>query len=117
MISNLKLLAIVLSLSVGACDGPRENAGEKADAAAGRVEGEDTMRSGPAEEMGAKQDAAADAMADAKEAEADAIEAAAAETRQFARQRANALRKEAKAVREPPPDPAAAAPMAEVNGM
>ncbi|MDQ3140420.1 MAG: hypothetical protein M3Q15_06815 [Pseudomonadota bacterium] len=117
MTFKLKLLLVALSLSVAACDGPRENAGEKADVAAGTVDGEDTFRSGPAEEMGARQDAAADAMADAKEAEADSLEAAAAETRQAARQRANALRKEAQVVRDAPAAAAAPEPMVDVNGM
>lgn len=113
MRNSFKILAFA-ALALAGCDGPRENAGEKADAAAGRVGSEDTLRSGPAEEMGAKQDAAAESQADAMEAKADAIEAAAAEARETARQRAETLRKEAETARQVPPPPPVDV---EVNGM
>ena len=112
----LKLLVLTTALAAAACDGPRENAGEKADADANLVGSEDTLRSGPAEELGARQDAAAESQADAMEARADAIEDSAKEAREAARQRAEALRKEAEAARKveaPPPPP----PQAEINGM
>jgi hypothetical protein len=113
----LSSLILPVALAASACDGPRENAGEKADAAAGAVTSEDTLRSGPAEEMGARQDAAAEGRADAKEAEADSIEASAAETREAARQRAKALRKEADAARKAPADPPPPRKDADINGM
>jgi len=100
---------LAAGLTLASCDGPRENAGEKADAAAGVVDSEDTMRSGPAEEMGARQDDAAEMRADAKEAQADSIEASAAETSEAASQRAAALREAAEADRNAEP--------ADVNGM
>lgn len=113
----LKVLAVTAGLATASCDGPRENAGEKADAAAGRVDSEDTLRSGPAEEMGAKQDAAAESRADAKEAQAEALEDRAAQASEAARQRADALRKEAEAVREAPPAPPPRPADTEINGM
>ncbi|HEX8214719.1 MAG TPA: hypothetical protein VF582_04515 [Allosphingosinicella sp.] len=109
----LKLLVFTAALSAAACDGPRENAGEQADAAANRVGSEDTLRSGPAEEMGARQDAAAESQADAMEARAESIEDSAEQAREAARQRAAALRKEAEAARTVEPAP----PQAEINGM
>ncbi len=113
----LKVLALTTVFAISACDGPRENAGEKADAAAGRVDSEDTLRSGPAEELGAKQDAAAESRADAKEAQAEALEDRAAQASEAARQRAEALRKEAQAVREAPPAPPPRPADTEINGM
>lgn len=41
--------AIATTMLVAGCDGPREDAGEKADANAGVVSSEDTTVSGPAE--------------------------------------------------------------------
>ena len=57
-------IAALVALTLVACDGPRENAGEKADAAAGVVPSEDSIRSGPAETMGERQDKAVDAADD-----------------------------------------------------
>lgn len=114
MTRAFQLLLLGTALGLAACDGPRENAGEKADAAAGRVESEDTLRSGPAEEMGARQDAAVDAKADALEAEAESLESEAEERRENARQRADALRKDAEAARKVEPAPQ---PEPEINGM
>ena len=82
------------------CDGPRENAGEKADANAGAVSSEDTLESGPAERLGEKQDAVVDQVEDAKEAKADALEDMAEEKREAAAQQAEALEKQAKEVRD-----------------
>jgi len=114
----LKLLVLsAAGLAAAACDGPRENAGEKADAAAGRVGSEDTLRSGPAEEMGAKQDAAAESQADAMEARAESIEDSAEQAREAARQRAEALRKEAEAARAVEAPPAPPPTPSEINGM
>lgn len=110
----LTLASLTAALAFAACDGPRENAGEEADAAANLVDSEDTLRSGPNEEMGARQDAAAEAAADSKEAQADALEAQAAESSAAARQRAATLRNEADTVRKAEPAPP---PPAEVNGM
>jgi pectin methylesterase-like acyl-CoA thioesterase len=110
----LKLLVLTAGLAAAACDGPRENAGEEADAAANRVGSEDTLRSGPAEEMGARQDAAAESQADAMEARAESIEDSAEEAREAARQQAQALRNDAEAARKVEPAPPR---QAEVNGM
>ena len=57
-------------IALAACDGPRENAGENADFAAGVVNSEDTLRQGPAEKLGEAQDIAAKRAEEAKEAEA-----------------------------------------------
>src|SRR5688572_28910107 len=53
-----------LVFGIAACDGPREQAGEKADNASGAVGSEDTLRSGPAETMGERQDEAAESAND-----------------------------------------------------
>ncbi|HEX8126975.1 MAG TPA: hypothetical protein VF548_15475 [Allosphingosinicella sp.] len=49
------VLTLAAGLALAACDGPREQAGEKADNASGAVDGEDSMKSGPAETMGERQ--------------------------------------------------------------
>jgi len=72
MMRVVLMLAAVAALA--ACDGQREQAGEKADNAAGVVNSEDSLESGPAETMGERQDEAKDAAEDAKEAQADALE-------------------------------------------
>ena len=43
---RLQLVGLALIAFVGACDGPREDAGEQADANAGVVSSEDTSRKG-----------------------------------------------------------------------
>lgn len=68
------VLMLAAAAALAACDGPREQAGEKTDNAAGAVDGEDSMESGPAETAGEQQDQAKDAVEDAKEAQADALE-------------------------------------------
>ncbi|MBN2974006.1 hypothetical protein JW805_18550 [Roseomonas aeriglobus] len=47
MTRRLGSLVLVASLLLAGCDGPRENAGEQADANAGVVSSEDTLASGP----------------------------------------------------------------------
>jgi phage/plasmid primase-like uncharacterized protein len=88
-------LTLAAALAVAACDGPREQAGEKADNASGAVDGEDSVKSGPAETMGERQDEAADSANEAKEARADALEEQADSERDSAAQRAEALEQEA----------------------
>ena len=95
----MKRLFILIAAAVVACDGPRENAGEKADFESGAVNSEDTLRKGPAEQMGEKQDTAAEARERAKDAEGDALEAAADERREKGDQEADALENRADAVR------------------
>jgi hypothetical protein len=68
------VLMLTAAAALAACDGQREQAGEKADNAAGVVNGEDSIQSGPAETIGERQDQAKDAAEDAKEAHADALE-------------------------------------------
>ena len=95
----MKRLSILIAAAMVACDGPRENAGEKADFESGAVNSEDTLRQGPAEQLGEKQDTAAETRERAKDAEADALEAAAAERREQADQEADALENRADAIR------------------
>ncbi|HEY0148936.1 MAG TPA: hypothetical protein VGB70_08010 [Allosphingosinicella sp.] len=87
------------ALSLAACDGPREQAGEVADNASGAVKGEDSMTSGPAETMGERQDEAAESANQANEAAADALDRKAEAAEDEAKQKAEALRQEADKVR------------------
>ncbi len=97
---TLALAALIaLTACLAACDGPRENAGENADFAAGVVNSPDTLLQGPAEKLGEAQDIAARRVEEAKEAEARALEAAADEKRAAADQQADALEQQADAVR------------------
>ena len=95
----MRMLAFAALIALAACDGPRENAGENADYAAGVVGSNDTLRQGPAEKLGEAQDIAAKRAEEAKEAEAKALEAAADERRAEADQEADALEQQADAVR------------------
>jgi hypothetical protein len=88
-------LTLTIALAVAACDGPREQAGEKADNAAGAVDGEDSLKSGPAESMGERQDQAATSANEAREARADALDEQADSERDSAEQKAEALEQEA----------------------
>ncbi|QAY76394.1 hypothetical protein [Sphingosinicella sp. BN140058] len=92
-------LAGALVMMVAACDGPQEQAGEKADNASGAVDGEDSIESGPAETMGERNDEAADSANDAREAQADALEEQADAARDAADQKAEALEQQADNVR------------------
>lgn len=83
---KLKKFLPLLCLSIAACDGPRENAGEKADVAAGKVGSEDTMRQGPAERLGEKADEAIERRSEALEARASSVEAAADKASEAAKQ-------------------------------
>ena len=95
----MRLIAFAALVALAACDGPRENAGENADFAAGVVNSPDTLRQGPAEKLGEAQDIAAKRAEEAKEAEAKALEAAADEKRAIADQQADALDEQADRVR------------------
>ena len=95
----MRMLAFAALIALPACDGPRENAGENADYAAGLVNSPDTLRQGPAEKLGEAQDIAAQRAEEAKEAEARSLEAAADEKRAEADQQADALEEQADAVR------------------
>ena len=95
----MRMLAFAALIALAACDGPRENAGENADYAAGVVNSPDTLRQGPAEKLGEAQDMAVKRAEEAKEAEAKALEAAADEKRAEADQQADALEQQADAVR------------------
>ena len=86
-------------IALAGCDGPRENAGENADFAAGAVNSPDTLRQGPAERLGEAQDIAAKRAEEAKEAEAKALEATADEKRATAEMEADALDQQADQVR------------------
>ena len=95
----MRLFACAALISLAACDGPRENAGENADFAAGVVNSPDTLRQGPAERLGEAQDIAARRAEEAKEAEARSLEAAADEKRAAADKEADALDEQADRVR------------------
>ncbi len=95
----MRTIAIAALIALAACDGPRENAGENADFAAGVVNSPDTLRQGPAEKLGEAQDLAAKRAEEAKEAEARALEAAAEEKRAAADSEAEALEARADEVR------------------
>lgn len=95
----MRIFALIALAALAACDGPRENAGENADFAAGEVGSNDTLRQGPAEKLGEAQDMAVKRAEEAKEAEAKALEAQADEKRQAAEQQADALEDEAERVR------------------
>ena len=95
----MKRVSILIAAAMVACDGPRENAGEKADFESGAVNSEDTLRQGPAEQLGEKQDRVAETRERAKDAEADALEAAADERRERTDQEADALENRADAIR------------------
>lgn len=92
------LIAAAL-LGLSACDGPREDAGEVADNAAGVVSSEDAVQSGPNETLGEARDDAAESANEAREARADALEDAADESRATADQKADALEKQAEQAR------------------
>jgi hypothetical protein len=71
----LRLLTIgTAAMALAACDGPREQAGEKADNASGAVESEDSIKSGPAETMGERLEEQADAQRQAAEQKAEALD-------------------------------------------
>ena len=95
----MRMIALAALIALAACDGPRENAGENADAAAGAVGSNDTLRQGPAEELGEAQDEAEERAKEAKEAEAKSLEAQADEARKAADQQADALEDQADRVR------------------
>jgi hypothetical protein len=83
---------------LAACDGPQEQAGEKADAASGKSG--DMLGSGPAEKLGARADDARESAQDATEARADALEAQADAERDAAEESAEALEQQADRVRD-----------------
>ena len=95
----MRTIAIAALIALAGCDGPRENAGENADYAAGVVNSPDTLRQGPAEKLGEAQDIAAKRAEEAKEAEARSLEATADEKRAVADKEADALEQQADAVR------------------
>jgi hypothetical protein len=95
----MRTIAFAALIALTACDGPRENAGENADFAAGVVNSPDTLRQGPAERLGEAQDIAAKRAEEAKEAEARSLEASADEKRAIADRQADALEQQADAVR------------------
>lgn len=97
----MKRFTILAACLIGlaACDGPREDAGEVADNAAGVVPSEDSLQSGPNETLGEARDAAAESAADANEARADALEDEAEEARREADQRAETLEEQAERAR------------------
>ena len=95
----MRTIALAALIALAACDGPRENAGENADFAAGVVNSPDTLRQGPAERLGEAQDIAAQRAEEAREAEAKALEATADEKREIADQEADALENQADRIR------------------
>ena len=92
-------LAYVGLLLLCGCDGPQEQAGERADAASGAVSSEDTLQSGPAETLGERADEAQESAEEATEARADALEERAEAERDAAEETAEQLEQQAEAVR------------------
>jgi acyl-CoA reductase-like NAD-dependent aldehyde dehydrogenase len=97
MKQTISALALTVCGLLAACDGPRENAGEKADAA---VNASGVIQGGPQERLGEIQDRTAKDRAKAIEAQADAAEDRADEIKMSAGQRADALERQAKALRQ-----------------
>ena len=95
----MRMIALAALVAIAACDGPREDAGENADFAAGEVGSNDTLRQGPAEKLGEAQDVAEQRAREAREAEAKSLEAQADERRKAADQQADALEEQADRVR------------------
>ena len=95
----MRVFMVLAALALAGCDGPREDAGEQADLAAGEVNSADTLRSGPAEKLGRVEDRADETRKRAVEARVDELEAAADEKREAADQEADALENEAKRLR------------------
>jgi hypothetical protein len=95
----MRMIVFAALIALAACDGPRENAGENADFAAGEVGSNDTLRQGPAEKLGEAQDRAEKRAEEAREAQAKSLEAQADEARKAADQQADALENEADRVR------------------
>ena len=95
----MRMIALTALIALAACDGPREDAGENADFAAGVVGSNDTLRQGPAEKLGEAQDIAEKRAEEAREAEAKSLEAQADEQRKAADQQADALEAQADRVR------------------
>jgi hypothetical protein len=91
--------ASLVLLTAAACDGPQEQAGEKADARSRAVDSEDSVRSGPSETMGERADQVAESEKEASEARADALEEQADAARDAAEQKAEALEQQAEQVR------------------
>ena len=94
---KFQISALIVCGLLAACDGPRENAGEKADAA---VNASGVIEAGPQERLGEIQDRTAKDRAKAIEAQADTAEDRADEIKTSADQRADALESQAKALRQ-----------------
>ena len=93
----LQLAGLALIALVAGCDGPHEQAGENADAAAGIKDG--PLSEGPNERLGEIQDRTERDQKRAVEAQADAAEDRADEVRRTADTRADALEREAAEIR------------------
>ena len=93
-----QLAGLALIALLGACDGPHEQAGENADAAAGIKDG--PLSKGPNERLGEIRDRTERDQKRAIEAQADAAEDRADEVRRTADQRADALEHQAAEIRE-----------------
>ena len=93
------IVASAFLLALPACDGAREDAGEKADNQTGAVDSEDSVQSGPAETMGERQDEAVESAAEAREAGAEALEEQAEAQREAADQQAEVLEQQAQNLR------------------
>jgi hypothetical protein len=97
MTHRLQVIALMSALMLGACDGQHEQAGEKADQAAGVNAG--PLSPGPSEQVGEIQDRTERDQKKVVEAQADAAEDRADEVRATADQRADALEKQAADIR------------------
>lgn len=94
------ILPLLAAAVIAGCDGAQEDAGERADAAAGRVASEDTLDKGPAERMGEIGDRTARDAAASVERAADTFEDRADAARTRADQRADELEAEADRLRD-----------------
>ena len=95
----MRIIAFAGLIAAAACDGPRENAGENADFAAGVVNSADTLRQGPAERLGEAQDIAVRRAEEARDAQARALEETADQKREAADREADAIDEQAKRLR------------------
>lgn len=96
-------VAIGVLFALFACDGPSEQAGERADIASGAVRSGDPLTSGPAERSGELADEAARSAREATEARADALDEEADAVRDGAAQSADALEQKANQLRKNEP--------------
>ena len=100
MIRTATLVVFFAFSLVAGCDGPRENAGEVADARAGVAPADNGFAKGPGEALGEAEDRAVASARQATEAHADAVEDQADIVRRAADQKADVLEDQARSLRK-----------------